>query len=317
MSVFQVGIFYAITTGLCWAVLAIGLKYALHFASTSTIIWFRLFTATVGLVGYYVYRSLVREKSLRQLKKLFWPPPLKLVLAGLFISCNYFGYMHGLELTSASNAQIMIQVGPLSLLLVGVFYFREKLCWQQAAGIALAICGFALFNWDQVLVALEKSDVYIAGNIWIFFAAITWVVFATLQKMQIAKADWTPQETNAVIYFVSMIALTPNAHFNELRPLNFWQWLLMISLGVNTIVAYGAFAEALQRVPASMVSLIISINPLITLALIALIGYFGLTFISPEPIMWRGYLGASFVASGVAIAVSMRKGTRTIVVPTK
>lgn len=310
MTPFQLGIFYAITTGLCWAVLAIALKYALHFASSGTIVWFRLFGAALGIFGYYVYRAIFVERSLSTLKRLFWPPPLNIVLAGLFLSFNYFGYMHGLELTSASNAQIMIQVGPLTLLVIGVFYFRESLRWQQGCGIALALVGFALFNWDQVALALEKSDVYIAGNTWIIMAALAWSVYATIQKRQIGKDGWTPQETNAVIYMTSMFALMPMARFHELAPLNFWQWLLMLSLGLNTIVAYGAFAEALQLVPASIVSLIISVNPLLTLLLIALIGHFGMTFISPEPIMWRGYLGAALVAGGVAIAVSMRQSPR-------
>ncbi len=306
MSSFHLGIIYAITTGLCWSVLAIGLKYALHFASAGTIVWVRLVVAASYLFLYYVYQSYKKHRSLKLLLKLFWPPPLKLVLGGLLLAFNYYGYMHGLALTSASNAQIMIQIGPLTLLLISVFYFRERVRAPQAIGIGLAVVGFALFNWDQVIVAIGHNDAYIAGNIWIFFAALTWAGYVTLQKIHLLKGGWTPQETNAVIYMTSMFALAPTATMTELAPLSLWQWLILVSLGVNTVIAYGAFAEALQLIPASIVSLIISLNPLVTIALVYLISFFGLTFISPEPIMWRGYCGAGLVAFGVALAVSMR-----------
>ncbi|MCB0349808.1 MAG: DMT family transporter [Bdellovibrionales bacterium] len=299
MTSFSAGILFATLTGFCWALLAIGLKYALQFASTGTIVWIRMMVAFTLLFLIYFFRE-------RQtLKKIFFKPPWQILLAGLFLAFNYFGYMKGLELTTASNAQIMIQMGPLSLLFVGVIYFRETIRPIQWIGIGIASIGFILFYLDQMLIVFQNTDLYLTGNIWIFFAAITWTGFASLQKYQLVRG-WTPQMVNLLIYGICCLALFPSANLGELTPLSPWQWSVLFILGVNTLIAYGALGEALQRIPASYVSLIIAVNPLLTIFAVGLIAHLGLTFINPEPIMWRGYLGAIMVVSGVAIAVSLK-----------
>jgi drug/metabolite transporter (DMT)-like permease len=306
LSDFQIGILCAVNTGVCWALLAIVLKYALHFASTGTVAWVRMVFATGLLLLYYIYRAIFVQKSFKHLRDLVWPIPYRLIVAGLFLTFNYYGYMKGLELTTASNGQVMTQVGPLTLILLGVFYFKEHLRWQQLMGVVIAVLGFLLFNWDQLALTFEHSATYTAGTIWILLAGFSWATFAALQKIQLRKR-FKPQEINMIIYFISMVALMPCATISELRPLSLWQWLVLASLGLNTVMAYGTFAEAIQRIPASMVSLITSLNPLLTLLLVWLISYFGFTFITPEPVHWRGYLGAVLVASGVAVAVSARR----------
>jgi RarD protein len=285
-------------------VLAIILKYALHFASAGTIVFVRMTVASLVLIAYYLVRNP------KTLNKVFFPPHLPLVLAALLLSTNYYGYMKGLELTSASNAQIMIQVGPLVLVFIGVHYFKETMRLAQWIGVAIAALGFVLFNWDQMTVSLENVNAYLHGNGWIMVAAIAWAFYAALQKAQYKK--WTPQETNLLIFTVCALALSPLATFSEItltgpNTFSLWQWSVLIILGLNTVVAYGSFAAAMQKIPASYVSLIITLNPLLTLLLVGIIGSFGLTFIKPEPILWHGYLGAALVVIGVATAVSLRK----------
>lgn len=299
MTPFRIGVLYAILTGLCWAILAIGLKYALHFSSTGTIVWVRMLVAFGILFTVYLFRYP------KKLKKIFLNPPWQILIAALLLSFNYYGYMRGLELTSASNAQIMIQLGPLSLLLVGFFYFRENINRVQWIGIIIASTGFMLFYWDQLLITLSHKNAYILGNIWLLFAAITWTGFAALQKHQLSRG-WTPQMMNLLIYGVCCLALFPSAQIDELPKFTLNEWFVLFALGINTLIAYGSFAEAIQRIPASYVSLIISVNPLLTIFLVGLIAHLGLDFISPEPIMWRGYLGAACVVCGVAIAVSLK-----------
>jgi len=299
MNPFWSGISFAVLTGICWATLAIGLKYALHFTSTGSIVWFRMIVAFSTLCAAYVFR---RPEAI---KTVFLRPPLRVVIAGLFLSCNYYAYMKGLELTSASNAQVMIQLGPLTLLFMGVFYFKETLHWKQWIGIAVASVGFIFYNWDQLLVSLKNSDLYVTGNLWIIFASVTWAIFAALQKLQLTRG-WSPQMINLLVYFICALALTPLAQFREFDHLSLWQWTVLVALGLNTVIAYGALGEAFSRIPASYVSLIIAVNPLLTILLVGLITQNGLTFISPEPMMWRGYLGAGFVVAGVGAAISLR-----------
>jgi drug/metabolite transporter (DMT)-like permease len=290
------GLLMAMTTGVCWATLAIALRQAMHFASTGTIVWFRMIVAFLILAVYYGIRDF-------RLLKLFWTRPL-ILIAGLNLSINYFAYMRGLELTSASNAQIMIQLGPLALLFVGVLYFKEHPAWSQVAGVVVAFAGFSLFFWDQIIQSFAHKSDYIIGNLWILLASVTWAIFASLQKG--LKGNWTTQQFNMVIYGICTFALWPTAHLTELGNWSLPVWILMLACGLNTLLAYGAFAEALKLIPASHVSLIISVNPLLTILLVTLLSTLNLSWISTEPIGWRGLIGALLVVTGISLAVFVK-----------
>lgn len=293
------GYLLAITTGLCWAVLAIGLKYSLSFASSGSIVWVRMVVASGLLMAFLLVRN--RYHFTQILKR----PPLLSILAGLFLAFNYYGFMYGIELTTASNAQIMIQLGPLFLLFAGVFYFKEELKLLQWVGVLIAILGFSLFNWDQLLISFANQSKYITGNLWISAAAATWTIYAVFQKILVMRG-WTPQQTNLVIYLVCAIVLFPLADLQQLASLGAWEFFILFCLGLNSFIAYGAFAEAMNLVPASKVSLIISCNPLLTIVLMDLFAFLQLDFVSAEPLQWRGYAGALLVVVGVATAVSLR-----------
>lgn len=288
-----VGLIFAVVTGICWATLAIALRQAYLHASTGTIVWFRMLIPFVILALFYGL------KDPRQLKKLF-PKPLVLV-AGLCLAVNYFAYMRGLELTTASNAQIMIQMGPLSLLLIGILYFKETPSRSQKIGLFVAVIGFALFFWDQIVLSVADAPKYVRGDLWLLLAALTWAVFAALQKG--LRRDWSPQQFNMVIYAICAVALFPTAKIADMNSWSTGVWVLMLFCALNTLIAYGAFAEALKRAPASHVSLILAANPLLTIFLVWLMANLGINWISPEPITWRGALGALFVVGGVVLTV--------------
>lgn len=288
------GHLFALVTALSWAVLAIGIKYALEYVSVGTIAGIRMSVAFFSLFTWYVIKNPSQLKILKSL-------PLLGVAAGVCLGVNYFGFMKGVELTSASNTQIMIQLAPMSLILIGVFYFKETPSPRQAIGFISALSGFLLFYWDQILVAVDNQDQFFEGNLWILLAAATWAFFATFQKL--LTKTWTPQQVNLIIYLIATLILLPTATVTEFFEMSGFLWLLIILLGVNTIVAYGCLGEALKRAPASHVSVIISANPLGTLLIIAIMSNFEVEFIRHEQVNWRGYVGALLVVSGVILTV--------------
>ena len=292
------GTLFAITTGLCWGCLSIGLKYALNYGSSGTIVWVRMVVAWCFLfLGFLYFKP--------QQLKVFKSPPLIMILAGLCLSCNYFGFMKGVELTTASNAQIMIQMAPMMLLVIGVFFFKETPSRQQAAGIVTAITGFGLFYWDQILQVSQDPQKLFEGNVWILIAAVTWAIFATLQKL--LSRHWTPQQINLVIFSVCSFTMLPLVSWQEFNTLSPSIWGLYIFLGLNTIIAYGCLGEALKRIPASHVSLIVACNPLLTLILVYVLHKLEWDLIAHEPIDWRGLLGALCVILGVSLGISKEK----------
>lgn len=287
----------AATTALSWALLAVALKYALHFFSSGTIVWIRMLIAFLILFVFFASRS-------RGQLKILWRPPFWGLVAGLLITINYYGFMKGIELTTASNAQIMIQLAPMGFMLLSIFALGEIPTPVQATGMLTALLGLGFFFWDQILVSWNQLEAFKQGNYWIVLAAVTWSVFAYLQK--IILRTHKPQQFNLLIYGLSALLLWPTAEVGELWPLSWGQIALILFLALNTVVAYGALSEALQRIPSSHVSLVISVNPLLTLAIMTYLTHLEVTWIKGEPIYWRGFLGAILVVTGVITTVSSR-----------
>lgn len=293
MSSRTAGILFSIGTGLLWAVLAIKLKISLDYATAGTIVWLRFVVAFIGLTLLFALRS---PKEFFILKS----PPKLGVYSGLFLAFNYFAYMKGVEYTSPANAQIMIQIGPLLLVFVGILYFKEGMGRIQKIGFALALLGFALFYGDQLKASQGSNPNFNLGYLWVLAAAVTWTAYGALQKKLMGQ--YRPQTLNYLIYALSIVVLAPLVQWSEFLTWSPMVWLLMISLGLNTLIAYGFFAEALQRIPASLTSLILSLNPLLTILLMHVLERAQVTWIAAEHLHWLGYLGAVFVVIGVVFA---------------
>ncbi len=289
----KLGLLFAAITAVCWSLLAIVLKFALTFTDSATIVWSRMFVALIFLFLFLKFKKNYPIKKIFSFNKLA-------ISAGLFLSINYFGYMKGIELTSASNAQVMIQMAPTFLIIIGFFYFKEKPNPLQLLGIAIAAIGFYLFFQTQIHSSLENSQSYKAGNVYILVAAITWALFSTFQKIA-SKTDLNV--FNFIVYFAAAIFLLPGASLSSLSSISLGQVGILIFLGLNTVLAYGCLGEAFKRAPASKVSLIIILNPLLTIFLFYLMNKLGMNFVSHESVGLFGLLGALLVISGVGMAL--------------
>jgi drug/metabolite transporter (DMT)-like permease len=285
-------------TVLLWGVLAIFLKFSLRTISVHTIIWFRFFFSFLFLVVYYAIRS---PHSFAILKA----PPVLGILAGIGLSANYYGFTVGLDLTSPSNVQILIQLSPMMVAVIGVVFFKEPLTRIQKVGFLVAMAGFVLFYRDQLSNLIVTRDAYLEGNLWVVFAAVAWAGYAVCQKLLLRH--WTPLQTNLLIYLVSSLVFFPKADFGELMVVGWIDWLVLLFMGANTLIAYGALAEALKVLPANQVSAIIVLNPLITLAVAAVLSKMNVSWMAPENITLMGYVGSLLLLAGVCLVVKKGK----------
>ena len=119
MTNHQKGISYAVVTAFFWGFLAIVLKIAVREVAPQTIVWFRFAVAFVLLLSW---QMVFHPKSL----KILIRPPKLLVFAALGLSYNYLGFMLGIQYTSPSNAQLVIQTGPILLALGRFPLFQGK-----------------------------------------------------------------------------------------------------------------------------------------------------------------------------------------------
>jgi drug/metabolite transporter (DMT)-like permease len=81
----------------------------------------------------------------------------------------------------------------------------------------------------------------------------------------------------------------------------------MIFLGLNTILAYGAIAEAFRFIPANKIGIILTINPIITIVTMGFLTSIGVSWIEPERISFYGFLGAALILIGVISAIIVQR----------
>ncbi len=292
------GLLYAGFTALLWGFLAIALKVSLHEMNPVSVVWFRFSVAFVILLIILLFSDRTLINSVRR-------PPLSVFAAATFLGLNYLGFITGISYTTPSNAQVFIQIGPVSLAFAGIFIFREKLSWKHALGFILLLSGFWLFYSEQSGELGGHTAGYMKGIFSVILGGLSWAVFSVIQKTLVRK--WNPNHLNLLIYGFCSLLFLPFVEFDKFSGLDFGDWMLLLFLGLNTLLAYGSLALALKYAEANKISVIITLNPLITFGVMALLGEASVTWISPEHFTPLSIAGAAIVFTGASIVVISRR----------
>ncbi|HPE56711.1 MAG TPA: DMT family transporter [Bacteroidales bacterium] len=292
------GILFASTTAFFWGFLAIALKVASGLLDPLTIVWFRFLIAFSVLFFFFLIKKPRYLKILRQ-------PPLHIIIASLGLGINYLAFLYGLKLTTPNTAQVIIQVGPIMLGVVGLVFFHEKISKRQALGYLVAGTGLFIFYRESLSSIIGDEEMFSMGILWVVVAAMAWVVYATFQKMLVKK--YPAQQLNLFLFALPVLLFLPFIKPSGFLLLGFWEWMLMIYLGLNTLIAYGSLAMAFKYLEASKISIIVTLNPIITFIIMGSLTLAEVSWIEPEILSTRGLIAALLVLTGAIMAVSLAK----------
>ncbi|MCB1629528.1 MAG: DMT family transporter [Xanthomonadales bacterium] len=286
----QLGLLLAFLTATFWATLPVALKVVLRDLDPLTVTWFRFAFAALGMGLWLAWRG--GPGRLRQLPGRQWA---LLLLAGLMLIGNYLFYLWGLDYTTAANAQLLIQLAPLLMALGGIVVFGERFSAAQWLGLALVAGGLWLFFDDQRGQSGHGPH-YALGAACIMAAAVVWAIYALAQKQLLLRLG--SQTILWCIYVLAAVVLVPWADLPALTRLSGTAWLALLYCAVNTLGAYGAFAEALAHWEASRVSVVLALTPLLTLATVEIVHTVAPDWAAPEQIGLLGGIGALLVVCG-------------------
>lgn len=286
----RLGLLLALATAVFWATLPVALKLVLRDLDALTVTWFRFAFAALGMGLWLGLRGGFAQFS--GLAPRHWG---LLGLAGLMLIGNYVFYLLGLARTTPANTQLLIQLAPLLMALGGIFVFGERFSKGQWLGLGLVAGGLLLFFDDQRARQGAGSD-YGTGAALIVLAAVVWAIYALLQKQLLRQLG--SQAILWGIYALAGLVLLPFADVAAMLTLSSLQWWALIFCAVNTLAAYGAFAEALAHWEASRVSVVLALTPLLTLATVELGHWLAPDWVSPESIGLLGGAGAALVVAG-------------------
>ncbi|MBW4486934.1 MAG: DMT family transporter [Trichocoleus desertorum ATA4-8-CV12] len=300
----RLGLALSLLTVLLWGVLPVALMVTLQVLDVYTVTWFR-FLVSFGLLALY----LASRKQLPNLEKLRSPGLWKLLaIATVFLAINYLLFLQGLAQTSPANAQVLIQLAPVSMGLGALWVFKERYTLRQWAGLVLLTLGFSLFFHEQLQALMTSSAQYLGGSGLLVLAAIAWAVYALAQKQLLQTL---PSATIMMaIYGGATLLFTPTAAPQKLLSLDTFHWIALLFCALNTLIAYGAFAEALDHWEASRVSAVLALTPVVTIGTMLGVAVFWPTLIAPEQLTVLGMVGAILVVSG-SFAIALGRQPKT------
>jgi drug/metabolite transporter (DMT)-like permease len=304
----KLGLALALVTALAWGVLPIALKLTLQGMDAYTITWYRF--AVSGVVLAVIMAGTRQLPSLRGIGRHVWLV-LAIAIGGLL--GNYVLYLLALDHTSPAIAQVVIQLGPMFFLLGGLLLFKERFAPLQWAGLAALLLGLGLFFNRRLPELVDFSQTTGLGVALMVGAAAVWAAYALAQKQLLKR--FGSQQILLLVYLGAIVLLLPFTELGSVRALEPLQaWMLAFSC-VNTLVAYGAFAEALEHWEISRVSAVLAITPLITLGSVWLFDRLAPGLLPPEGLNSLSIVGALLVVAGSATCVLSGARVRRAVQP--
>ncbi len=258
------GFLLSLTAAVMWGMLPVSLKEILSGMDATTIVWYRFLIAGVVLFSWLAYSRKI-PNLLRASVKIRW----YLFVAALSLCINYFLFSFSLNFVNGETSEAVIQLTSLFLIIGGVVIYKESFVAIQKFGTGLIVLGLLLFFNERLAELNSFENKETVGVVIVIFAAITWTVYALLQKQLLRH--FSSVQILFLIYVFSIFVLLPFITPGSLWQLSQLQFWLLVFCCVNTLVAYGCFAEAMNCWDASKVSAVLALAPLFTIGSLKLV----------------------------------------------
>ena len=292
------GLSLAFVATIMWAILPIALVQLMQVLDPITITFFRFFLAAAILT---IYLSI--QGRLPSISKLNCTTRImKFLSAGTLLAANYGLFIYGLERTTSEATEVIIQLAPMLFLLAGIRVFKEQFSVFQWFGAAIFITGLILYFMHRVEDLFVSYSDYGEGMLMVAISALFWAGYAIIQKF--LMSEFSSEETLIIIYWIGAGLFLIKSEFSTLLHLNTFFWGLLVFCGLNTLIAYGSFTEALAHTEASRVSAIMALTPVITSTIVQI---FPMEGVHIEPMYLLTIVGAIMVVLGSVIVAIAKK----------
>jgi drug/metabolite transporter (DMT)-like permease len=269
---------------LLFATLPIAAKIALQELSSPAITLVRVTVA--ALVFLLIHQLTIKERIASRADYLRLA-----YYSVLGVSLNQLLYITGLNLTTATAAQMLITGGPAVTLLVAILLGKERATRAKWIGIALAGSG------ALVLVGLASVESGAVGNLLIVVNMVAYSMYLVSARDLLHR--YHPLTVITWIFIFGAIGLAPFGllpAIHEFPATSLATRLTILWIIVfPTVSAYYLNMWALTRVESSVVSTFVYLQPIITAAL-------AMPILGERPSL-RMLPAAALIFAGVAIAI--------------
>ena len=288
------GLSLALISAMLWGVLPVALKELLVAMDAVTIVWYRFFAAFAVL-----FLWLLSRRQLPDLRNISGSTRWILFIASTMLCINYFMFNYSLNFVNGETSEAVIQLSTLFLILGGVVFYKEPFSKIQLGGTLMIVIGLLLFFDDRLSALSNLDNRETLGVIIVIIAAITWAVYALLQKK--LSQNFSSVQILLVIYVFSSLVLLPFSSPGELFDLNQAQFFILLFCCINTLIAYGCFAESLNHWHASKVSAVLALAPVFTIGTLKLVVLINPNYEFSDRLGWVSIAGAALLILGSII----------------
>lgn len=304
---FMLGLFFSVTTVVFWGMLPIALKLSDGFTDPVTLTWMRFVVAGIVVLAIQKARGSLDEFS--ALTRQEWG---KLILSGSFLIVNYTTFAWSLRFLNPGTAQLSFQVAPLILTLGGWWFLKERVHGLQWGCFFSLVMGLIIFFHPTLSGHGGSLETTLTGIGIILLSATAWSSYALLQKSLYSKLS--SQNVLLMIYLYAMVVMAPFTHPSDFVALSFDDFAVLLFCCMNTLIAYGAFAQALRYWQTVQVGASIALTPVVSFIITELCVLLGFW---PDKIFSAGVDGLSLFGMALVIVsaisvqiISARKGRK-------
>ncbi|HHX2516745.1 TPA: DMT family transporter [Neisseria subflava] len=294
------GFSLALLATMTWGSLPVIAQQALKAVDAPTLVWIRFLVASLVLFVLLGLTGKLPRPSEFSKQTLFL-----LVLGIIGISANFVLVAMGLHYISPTTTQVLWQLSPFTMILVGVGVFKEAFTRWQKIGLMLLLTGLVMFFNDK-FGELFSLGSYAVGVIMAASGSMIWVCYGVAQKL--LSKHFNSQQILLMIYFCSSFVFLPFAEPSQIAHIgNPFLWGCFIYCCLNTLIGYGSFGEALSHWDASKVSIVTTLIPVFTMIFSTIGHYLAPDYFAASDMNIVSYVGAMVVVAGALLAVAGEK----------
>lgn len=199
----HLGFALALLAAMTWGTLPIAVRQVLKFVDAPTLVWVRF---TVAAAVLFVLLALGGRLPKR--RDFSWHSFRLLLLGVAGISANFVLIAQGLHYISPTTTQVLWQISPFTMIVVGVLVFKDRMTAAQKIGLVLLLAGLLMFFNDK-FGELSGLGAYAKGVLLCAAGSMAWVCYAVAQKL--LSAQFGPQQILLLIYAASAAVFLPFA----------------------------------------------------------------------------------------------------------
>ncbi len=238
------GMIAAFVAAILWGLLIPTIRYlTLQGVSPILIAIVRLWTGSITLLILVLFIKNKINFTIENKKWFF-------IVALIGISLNFILFQTGIKYTSANSAVLLGYTVPIWVLILMLFFFREKINLLKVLAVVLSFTGVVLIViGDSGLEALRGRS--LIGDFLIIFSAITFAFFVigSSEFLNMNKLNIIDRiEILGKIFLTSAIVLSPLLFFVSYK-INLLQFSIIAVLGiVQTTLAFSLWYYALAKI---------------------------------------------------------------------